>query len=240
MNAKIITVWGVNGSGKTTTAVNLALALAERNLMVAVISSKLYYGELQILFGKRTEGDKGLYRAIANGCTTRNMFVETDNPNLYFLSVENEFDGMLLSAISGDTIKELLNDASIRFDYLIIDGSEELNNPISSIGLTMADKVIAVHRASVKDCVWFSSMRSVVGLLRLSDKTVHILNAYDKTCDKVAYMNGLNLKFDFDLPYVENAKVLENSGKPIYTSRNGTIVYRKMIERLASKLITEV
>ena len=42
MNAKIVTVWGASGSGKTTTAVNLALALAERNLMVALISSKLY------------------------------------------------------------------------------------------------------------------------------------------------------------------------------------------------------
>lgn len=239
MNAKIITVWGASGSGKTTTAVNLALALSERNLMVALISSKLYYGELQSLFGKRVEADKGLYRAISNGCTTRNMFVETDNPNLYFLSVENGFDGMLLTAISGDTIQELLNDAAIRFDYLVIDGSEELNNPLSSIGLTMADKIVTVHRASVKDCVWFSSMRSMIGLLRLADKTVHVLNSYDKTCDKVAYLNGLGLKFDFDLPYVDNARILENSGKPIYSSRNGTGVYRKMVERLASKLITE-
>ena len=38
MNAKVITIWGANGSGKTTTAVNLALALAQRNFMIAVIS----------------------------------------------------------------------------------------------------------------------------------------------------------------------------------------------------------
>ena len=239
MNAKIITVWGANGSGKTTTAVNLALALAERNLMVGLISSKLYYGEMQNLFGKKVDADKGLYRAISNGSTTRNMFVETDNPFLYFLSVENGFDGMLLTAINGDMVQELLNDAAIRFDYLVIDGSEELNNPLSSIALTMSDKVVTVHRASVKDCVWFSSMRSMVSLLRLSDKTIHILNAYDKTCDKVAYFSGLGLKFEFDLPYITNAKILENSGKQIYSSRNGTGVYRKMIERLASKLITE-
>ncbi len=60
MNAKIITVWGANGSGKTTVAVNLAAAIAARNLMVCVISSKLYYGELQIMFGKRIESDKGI------------------------------------------------------------------------------------------------------------------------------------------------------------------------------------
>ena len=239
MNAKVIAIWGANGSGKTTTAVNLALALAERNFMVAVISSKIYYGELQTFFGKRVEQDKGIYRAISNGCNTRNMFIETDNPNLYFLSVPNAFDGMLLTAINGDTIHELLKDASIRFDYIVVDGSEELNNPVSSIGLTMADKVIAVHRASVKDCIWFSSMASMVSLLHLSDKTIHTLNAYDKTCDKIAYINSIALKFEFELPFVENAKILENSGKQIYNSRNGTVAYRKLIDRLAAKIIAE-
>ena len=61
MNAKIITVWGANGSGKTTVAVNLAVALAERDLMVGIISSKLIYGELQSVFGKRVENEKGIY-----------------------------------------------------------------------------------------------------------------------------------------------------------------------------------
>lgn len=239
MNAKIITVWGVNGSGKTTVAANLAMAIAERNLMVAVISSKLYYGELQTLFGKRVEPDKGLYRAISNGSNTRNMFVETDNPNLYFLSVQNGFDGMLLTAINGDAAQELLNDASIRFDYIIVDGSEELNNPVSSIALTMSDRVVTVHRASVKDCIWYSSMKSMISLLHLADKTIHILNAYDKTCDKVAYLNGLGLRVEFELPFVDNAKILENSGKLIYCSKNGTGIYRKMLQRLAAKIITE-
>lgn len=239
MNAKIITVWGVNGSGKTTTAVNLAMAIAERGFMVGIISSKLYYGELQGLFGKRVEADKGTYCAILKGCNTKNKFAETENPNLFFLSVHNSFDGMLLTAISGETIKELIDDAVIRFDYIIIDGNEELNNPISSIGLTMADKIINVHRASVKDCIWFSAMSHMIGLLHLSDKTIHILNAYDKTCDKAAYINSLGLKFDFELPFVDNARILENSGKVIYSSRNGTGVYKKIIQRIASMLISE-
>ena len=55
MNAKIITVWGANGSGKTTVSVNLGTALAERDFTVGIISSKMYYGELQSFFGKRVE-----------------------------------------------------------------------------------------------------------------------------------------------------------------------------------------
>lgn len=240
MNAKVITVWGSGGSGKTSVSVNLAMAIAERNFMVAVISSKLYYGELQILFGKRVEADKGFYRAISNGSNTKNMFCETDHPNLYFLSVQNGFDGMLLTAISGDAVKDLIDDAIIRFDYVIIDGDEELNNPVSSIGLTMSDKIIDVHRASVKDCVWFSSMTNMISLLHISGKTMHILNGYDKTCDKISYIKSLNTKFDFELPYVDNAKVLENSGKLIYSSRTGAVIYRKIMQRIAAKIIAEV
>lgn len=240
MNAKVITVWGSGGAGKTSVSVNLAMAIAERNFMVAVISSKMYYGELQILFGKRVEADRGLYRAISNGSNTKNMFCETDHPNLYFLSVQNGFDGMLLTAISGEAIKELIDDAIIRFDYVIIDGDEELNNPVSSIGLTMSDKVVNVHRASVKDCMWYSAMANMISLLHISGKTIHILNGYDKTCDKISYIKNLNVKLEFELPYVENAKILENSGKLLYSSRNGTGIYRKIMQRIAAKIISEV
>lgn len=127
MNAKIITVWGANGSGKTTVSVNLGAALADRDFTVGILSSKLYYGEIQSFFGKRVETERGTYKAISNGCNTKNMFEATNHPNLFFLSPPTSFDGMLLSSISGDTIRELIEDSCIRFDFILIDGSEELN-----------------------------------------------------------------------------------------------------------------
>ena len=238
MNAKIITVWGANGSGKTTLAVNLGLALAERNMMVGVISSKLYYGELQSMFGKRIEEDKGLYRAISNGCNTKNMFEEAGkNINLFFLSVPNKFDGMLLTAVSGETIRELIEDAAMRFDCIIIDGSEELNNPVSGIGLTVASKIVVVHHVSAKDCLWQFSMENTMRLLHLQENILHVLNGYDHTCDKAAYLNNIGIRFGFELPYIQNAKALENAGKQIYRSGMGTKEYKKVMQRLASQLI---
>ncbi len=236
MSSKIITVWGSNGSGKTTIAANLGIAIAERNLMVGIISSKLYYGELQGIFAKRLENDKGIYNAIANGCNTKNMFESAiTGSNLFFLSVPNGFDAMLLTAVSGDTAKELIEDAVMRFDYIIIDGNEELNNPISSIGLTMASKIVVAHRASTKDCIWQTSMENTMQLLNLTDKAIHVLNGYDKTCDKMTYMNNVGVKFDFELPYIANGKILENSGKPFYTSSTVPNEYKKTMQKLASQ-----
>lgn len=236
MSSKIITVWGSNGSGKTTIAANLGIAIAERNLMVGIISSKLYYGELQGIFAKRLENDKGIYNAIANGCNTKNMFESAiTGSNLFFLSVPNGFDAMLLTAISGETAKELIEDAVMRFDYIIIDGNEELNNPISSIGLTMSSKIVVAHRASTKDCIWQTSMENTMQLLNLTDKAIHVLNGYDKTCDKMSYMNNVGVKFDFELPHISNGKILENSGKPFYTSSTVPNEYKKTMQKLASQ-----
>ena len=61
MNAKIISVWGANGSGKTTTTVNLAYSLAQRNFTVGVLSSNIYYGEIQTIFGCNIPDDSGIY-----------------------------------------------------------------------------------------------------------------------------------------------------------------------------------
>lgn len=237
MNAKIITIWGANGSGKTTVAVNLAAAIAARNLMVCVISSKLYYGELQIMFGKRIESDKGIYKAISSGGNTRNLFEPAGNPNLFFLSAPNSFDGMLLTAVSADSVKEMLEDAAIRFDYLIIDGSEELNNPISSLGITMSNKIIRVYRVSTKDCVWYAAMDNLTDLMHIRSKTINVINGYDKSCDKMAFLNSSGIKPDFELPYIQAAATLSNSGKLIYDSRTVSGQYKKIIEKLAGQVI---
>lgn len=235
MSAKIITVWGANGSGKTTVAVNLAAAIAERNFMVGIISSKLYYGELQSIFGKRVEQDKGIYKAIANGCSTKNMFEATHNANLFFLSLPSAYDGMLLSAVSGDTIRELIEDAVLRFDYIIIDGNEELNNPISSIGLTMSAKIIRVYRVSAKDCIWHQAMERMSELLNLKNKSITVINGYDKTCDKMTFLSSIGLKPEFELPFVPNCDTLTNSGKLIYNSKVGNGQYKKIMQRIASQ-----
>lgn len=237
MNAKIITVWGPNGSGKTTVAANLAAALADRDFMVGLISSKLCYGELQSVFGKRIETDKGIYKAISNGCSTKNMFEATYNPNLFILAPPNEFDGLLLTAISADTVQELIEDSTIRFDYIIIDGSEELNNPISSLGLSLSDKIVRVYKVCTKDCIWHKAMNNLTDLIHIRDKTVTVINGYDKSCDKLAFLSGLEVKPDFELPFIENCATLTNSGKLIYNSKLVNGHYKKTIQRLAGQLM---
>lgn len=214
MNSKILAVWGANGSGKTTASVNLAYSLARCNFTVGVISSNIYYGELQTFFGCNVPDNKGIYNALVSG-ETKNTFVRAGNTSVFLLSVPDRFDAMKLTAISSQNVKDILADASIRFDYLVIDCDTELNNPISSIALAEADTVICVHKPSVKDCLWQSSMKSVSDLLNLSYKTIHVLNAHDKSCDLSAYKSSIGLVFDFELGFVENANIYANTGQAV-------------------------
>jgi MinD-like ATPase involved in chromosome partitioning or flagellar assembly len=62
--SKIIAVWGKDNSGKTTFAVNMACALANRDRLVGLISSNLIYGDLQVFFGQSVPPEKGLFRAL--------------------------------------------------------------------------------------------------------------------------------------------------------------------------------
>ena len=101
----------------------------------------------------------------------------------------------------------------------------------------MSSKIVIAHRASTKDCIWQASMENTMQLLNLTDKSIHVLNGYDKTCDKMTYMNNVGVKFDFELPYISNAKILENSGKPFYTSSTVPNEYKKIIQKLASQAI---
>ena len=73
MNAKVIAVWGANGSGKTTTAVNLAFSLSQRNFTVGLISSNIYYGEMQMLCGCNIPDDRGIYHALMGGELTKSI-----------------------------------------------------------------------------------------------------------------------------------------------------------------------
>ena len=105
-------------------------------------------------------------------------------------------------------IKELIEDSRIRFDYIIIDGSEELNNPVSSIGLTMSNKIVRVYRVCAKDCIWHKAVENLTDLIHIRSKTITVINGYDKSCDKMAFLSGLDVKPDFELPFVLNLSLI--------------------------------
>lgn len=239
MGNKIYTVWGANHSGKTTFAVNLACALSKHDLLVGLISSNLTYGELQIFFGQGIAFEKGLYQALQDD--TPNLgekFAEYEEiKNLFFLSIPTHYSGLLCDTVTLQSAEQLLNNASIAFDVLVVDGAAEVNNPISSVGLWLADKIFTLHKPSIAAQMWYQGVSDFVRELHIAEKQLHILQAPNGEFDDKTYKSMMEISFDYELPYVKRAGELQNAGTPLYIHRDRSCRrYSKGLEQISEKI----
>lgn len=238
--SKILTVWGGGHCGKTTFAVSLACALANRDLLVGLISSNLIYGELQTFFGQAVPREKGLFQALrGENPNPGELFTPSgENKNLFFLSVPTRYTGLLFEAVTLEKAERLLNNAALMFDVLIVDGSAQLANPVSGVGLWLADAVLTLHRPSVAARLWQTGVTAFVRELHLVEKQTHILLSPNGSFDEKTYRDMTKLAFAGELPYVKRAAELENAGTPLYLYRDRACKqYRRALDKLADTLM---
>lgn len=237
--SKILTVWGEGHCGKTTFAVSLACALASRDLLVGLVSSNLIYGELQTFFGQAVPREKGMFQALrGENPNPGELFTPSgESKNLFFLSVPTRYTGLLFEAVTLEKAEKLLNNAALMFDVLIVDGSAQLANPISGVGLWLADTVLTLHRPSVAARLWQTGVAAFVRELHLAEKQTHILLSPNGSFDEKTYRDMTKLTFAGELPYVKRASELENAGMPLYLFRDRACRrYRRVLDQLADAL----
>ena len=176
MSSKIITVWGGKHSGKTTFSVNLACALSARDCLVGLISSNLTYGELQIFFGEDVPPKKSLFEALNedNPNIGEKFAVYEESKNLFFLSLPTKYSGLLCETVTLQSVEKMMSVASLAFDVLIIDGSAEVNNPISGVGIWLSDMIYTLHRPSIAAQMWHYGMSDFIRELHVTEKQTHI------------------------------------------------------------------
>lgn len=237
--SRIITVWGGNNSGKTTFAVNLACALSKRDCLVGLISSNLTYGDLQIFFGQDVPPEKGLYEALSDdNPNIGEKFVNCEeSKNLFFLSAPTHYTGLLCDTVTIEEVEQMINAASLIFDILLVDGAAEINNPVSSVGLWLAERIFTLHRPSIAAQMWHKGISDFVQELHIGEKQTHILLAPNGEFDDKTYRSMTELPFAYELPYVKRAGELENAGTPIYFYNDKPCRrYGKMLEKIVDDI----
>lgn len=237
--SKILAVWGGKHSGKTTFAVNLACALSSQGLLVGLISSNVTYGELQTFFGQTVPAGKGLFEALgAENPNLGELFtVCKHSQGLFFLSVPTKYSGLLCDTVTLEEAERMINAASLVFDVLVIDGSSDLNNSISGVGLWLADTVFTLHRPSIASQMWQKAVSEFVRELHLEKKLAHILLSPNGDFDEKTYREMTGLTFTCELPHIRRAAELENAGTPLYFFRDHSCRrYKKVLEKLTGTL----
>jgi MinD-like ATPase involved in chromosome partitioning or flagellar assembly len=239
MSSKIIVVWGKDNSGKTTFAVNLACALSNRDCLVGLISSNLIYGDLQTFFGQSVPPEKGLFQGLNDdNPNIGEKFSEYEkSKNLFFLSVPNHYTGLLCDNVTLNNVERLISAASFVFDALIIDGSEDVTNPISSTGVWMAERIYTLYKPSIASAMWLRGVDDFLRELHIKDKQINIMRSPNGDfCDKT-FKNLTELSFKYELPFVKQASELENAGTPIYLCNDRACRrYSKVLEQIAEDI----
>lgn len=238
MSGKIYAVWGSNHSGKTTFAVNLACALSKRDVLVGLISSNLTYGELQIFFGQAVPPEKGLYEALnEDNLNIGEKFTEYGkSKNLFFLSVPTHYSGLLCDTVTLQSIEQMMNAAAFVFDILLVDGAAEINNPVSSVGLWLAERIFTLHRPSIAAQMWHRGVSDFTRELHIGEKQTHILLAPNGEFDDKAYRNMMGLPFAYELPHIKRSGELKNAGTPLYFFHDRTYKrYGKVLDEIINK-----
>lgn len=163
---KIAIINQKGGSGKTTTAVNLAASLAEkkRNVLVIDIDPQ---ASTTLWFGKKNDG-KDLFELFIDTVKIESIIIQTDVEHVDLIPSSSWLIGLekrLAQEVGAETIlKQKVQQLANRWDYLIIDCPPTLGI-LTINALTTADEIIVPVEARIM---------ALSGLMQLLD-TVNVI-----------------------------------------------------------------
>lgn len=182
---KIIAVANQKGGvGKTTTAVNLAAAIAERNKRVLVVDSDPQ-GNASSGIGFRPERDytSHLYHAFSGGVSVGDIVLSTSHKNLKIIPSTIDLVATEMELISVEnrerSLKNLLESVRFSFDYIFVDCPP-------SLGLLTVNALTAANSVLIPmQCEYFA----MEGLAQL----INTIRSVKKSFNKELYIEGLLL-----------------------------------------------
>jgi len=115
---KVVITSPTSGEGKTTTCINLACTFAETGAKVLVIDSDLRAPRLHKYM--KLSNEKGLSNILASFNTAQDCIIKTDRQNLDCIT-SGPVPPNPVELVSMDTMKELIDELSLKYDYIFID-----------------------------------------------------------------------------------------------------------------------
>ena len=238
---KIITVFGANGSGKTTVAANLGYILSQKYI-VGIISANTSCGTIQHLFGVAIDETHGLYELMVAKADVGKVFMPCpNNKNLFILSLANNHDCLKLadeeSSLDGQTAKAILAEMKEMFNFIIVDCDTDVNNPLSIYSITYADKIINVIKPTVIGTAFLNAYKPLFSALEIcDDKIIHIANNDKNYVGARNIEKTANIKINMTIPYCREVEEAENKGVPVCRTDSRTNDFIGSMKSIAERI----
>lgn len=131
------------GEGKSTTAANLAVAVAQSGKKVVLIDCDLRKPVQHRIFGKK---NKGLTNYLVESIDPANLLMETEVDNLYLLP-SGPIPPNPSELLSSGKMLELLNYCKAQFDFIVVDAPPAVAVTDACVLASKVDGVILVLAA---------------------------------------------------------------------------------------------
>jgi pilus assembly protein CpaE len=193
---KIIMVYSPKGgTGCTTLAVNLALALHNEETRVALVDANLQFGDVAVFLneqGKNTILDLAPRVAELDPDIVEEVMIKHAASGMHVLAAPSRPEQA--ESISADQVSGLLTYLRQIYAYIVVDTSSYLNDVTLGV-LDVSDIVVLITTQdipSIKDGRLFLDLLLTMGIS--SGKVAFVMNRYDKRIAITPEKVGENLK----------------------------------------------
>jgi MinD-like ATPase involved in chromosome partitioning or flagellar assembly len=214
----VIAVWGKNGSGRSTVAVNLAVYLAKKGNLVGLVGANKAYGSVQYYLGIDIPEEKSLKNALETIDQDDLVQFFVQHPkvkDLFVMGLSNTDNCLKLRSIKEDAGKRLLLNTKDKFDYYIIDCTETFTDTLTTIGCQYADVVLEVIKPTIQAAAFRISQEELLESIRLKHKIVSVASCNKDLIKLSDFEHRAKLRFSAVLPYSRNVESSENTAEPI-------------------------